>query len=123
MAKFFHDKLKNGSSRCISFSLTGGCAGRSSPKNWKRTIHYAGKSIGVFFSVVNQNGKKEGCFVASSSPLSGIADSAFCVSLSVPTVSSPGYDNSATVPASPDKSVTVPVGPDRSVTAPASPDS
>ena len=42
-------------------------AGRSSSKNWKRTIRYAGKPIGNFLQVVeNQNGKKKVHFVSSS---------------------------------------------------------
>ena len=61
-AKLFPDKLKDGFSRCISFTAGNGSfmtpceferrAGRSSSKNWKRTIRYAGNPLVTFFSVL-----------------------------------------------------------------------
>ena len=68
-------------------------AGRSSSKNWKRTIRFSGKPIGEFLqSVVNQKGKKEVRFVVSNPPLcsSSAADSVNC-SLSASVVSLNGH--------------------------------
>ena len=112
-------------------------AGRSSSKNWNRTIRYAGKPIGEFLQgVVNQYGKKEVRFVVSDPPLcssslgSSIADSANHQSLSVSAVSLAGNGSIVTsknpvkvvpCPAVPDKCVTVPASPVVSVTVPASP--
>ena len=149
-AKLFPDKLKDGFSRSISFTAGNGSfmtpcefecrAGRSSSKNWKRTIRYAGKPIGDFLQcVVNQNGKKEVSFVTSTPPLlrSTVADTA-SLTLSVSTCSSAGRgpivtsaipdkvvstSTSSVVssPASPDKRVPIPASL-KSVSFPASPD-
>ena len=142
-AKLFPSKLQDGSSRCISFTVGNGSfmtpceferrAGRSSSKNWKRTIRYAGKPIGNFLQVVeNQNGKKKVHFVSSSQPpLSTVADtagntlspvSAFSLINHDPIITSPSSINGVLSPASPNGCTNNPASPDGCTNNPASPD-
>ena len=132
-AKLYPGKLKDGYSRCISFTAGGGSfltpceferrAGRSSAKNWKKTIRYAGKPIGSFLLCsVSENGKKQFLFVTSSPPtsrgqVSRMSLASNSASFSAVSASDPNVTTSA---ACPDLVVT-PVSPELAVTTSAIP--
>ena len=76
-AKLYPDKLIDGYSHCILFSASGRSlmtpceyqrrAGRTTAKNWKKTIRYKGRSIDNFLQChFSADGKKQFHFVTSS---------------------------------------------------------